>query len=835
MPSLFLRVYEKLVLDRPLLSLAFVALVVALLGSQAPKFKLDASGDSLVLENDKDLKYYRAINKKYGSKDFLIITLTTPGDLLADDSVKVVKDLKADLSKLDRVDSVVSILDVPLVNSPKIKISDLSEGIRTLETKGMDREQARREFLESPVYHKLLMSPNGKTTAILVYYKRDNKYYDLLERRNDLREKRRESELTADESRELETVSREFRGYLAYVVEYQKQDIEAVRVVMDKYRGQVNMFLGGVAMITSDMIDFIRSDIAIFGWGVLFFMIVVLGFFFRDVRWVLLPMGCCLVSVVAMVGYMGWVDWRVTVISSNFISILLIITISLTIHLIVRYGELYAENPKEDQKTLIRETLNHMARPCFYTTITTIVAFCSLVVSGIRPVIDFGWMMTMGVSLSFILSFIFFPALLSLMKPKASVPAVDMTRRLTLFIAAMTLKHRAKLMTLCVVVAVLSMLGVLKLQVENRFIDYFKPSTEIYQGMSVIDRELGGTTPLEIVIDPDKQYFSYLEKLEQEKSLTDAFDDPFHKEEEEEEENYWFHADMLNEVEKIHDYLEGLPEIGKVLSIATTMKVVKLLNDGKMPEDYDLSLYRKLLPQNIKDTFLDPYLSADANQIRIAMRIEETDPRLNRGNLIEKIKAHLTGHMGMAPERINFTGMAVLYNNMLQSLYRSQVLTLGAVFLAILMMFIVLFRNVLLATLAIMPNVLSAGLILGMMGWLGISLDMMTITIAAITIGIAVDDTIHYICRFKEEFVLNRDYLGDVTRCHGSIGRAMYYTSITVTLGFSLLTLSNFIPTIYFGLFTGFAMIVALLNNLVLLPLLIVYFKPLGPEAEHAV
>ena len=519
-------------------------------------------------------------------------------------------------------------------------------------------------------------------------------------------------------------------------------------------------------------------------------------------------------------------------ISSNFISILTIVTIALTIHLIVRYGELHAENPNMGQAELVSTTTRLMFQPCFYTAITTIVAFVSLMVSGIRPVIDFGWIMTIGITYAFVISFIFFPSFLKLMSPKEAVSSHDITKRLTSSIGLFTLGNRNKILFISAILALMSVAGVFQLQVDNRFIDYFKKDTEIYQGMSVIDTQLGGTTPLSIIIDAEKDFFTYLKEVEKDRLAIDLSDDPFSEVEEYEEENYWFNSEKLLEVEKIHDYLETQPQIGKVLSIATTLKVVRLLNDGQVPDDYDLTLYRKLFPKEAKKTFLNPYLSADANQIRITLRIEETNPTLNRGELMEKIKRHLVDELKVAEERIHFTGMAVLYNNMLRSLYQSQIMTLGVVFVAILFMFIILFRNIGLAVLAIVPNILSAGVILGLMGWLKIPLDMMTITIAAITIGIAVDAAIHYVHRFKREFSRNSNYREGIMLCHGSIGRAIYYTSITVTVGFSVLTLSNFIPTIYFGFLTGIAMAVALLSNLTLLPLLIVVFKPLGPEVK---
>ncbi|NIP99274.1 MAG: MMPL family transporter, partial [Nitrospinaceae bacterium] len=806
-------------IDHPRLSLALIGLMMLVAGFHVTDFKLDASSDSLVLENDEDLRYYRSINKVYKGEDFLVITYTPFKGLMSDESIEGLKNLKEDLLKVDRIESVTSILDVPLFNSPRITLSDLRDNVRTLSTPGLDKSLALKEFTESPIYRKLLVSPDGKTTALLATYKRDEKYFSLLETRNDLRLKKREQGLTAEETETLNKVSREFKAYLAEVLTRQSREVKQVRAILDPYRDRAKIFLGGVPMITSDMISYIESDLSIFGYAVSGLMILVMWLFFRAKRWVALPMLVCGISVWVMVGALGWLDWRVTVISSNFISIMIIITISLIIHLIVRYGELYAENPGEDPKTLVRETVRFMFAPCFYTAITTIVAFCSLVVSEIRPVIDFGWIMTLGISLAFVTSFIFFPSFLRMMKPKGSVSGDDLTKRLTHTIARITIHQRNRIFGLFVLLAVVSGFGITRVGVDNRFIDYFKDTTEIYQGMSVIDTQLGGTTPLQIVIGPDQQYFEYLKMLEEEKALEE--EDPFAEEMEEQEENFWFHPNQLKEVEEIHDYLETLPEIGKVLSMGTTLKIVRFLNSDEMPEDYDLAIYRKVLPAHAKKSFIDPYLSPDANQIRIIMRIEETDPHLNRGKLIEKIRRHLVDEMGIAEDRIRFTGMAVLFNNMLQSLYKSQILTLGMVFIAILLMFIILFRRIRLSFLAVIPNVFSALMILGVMGLFGIPLDMMTITIAAITIGIGVDDTIHYIHRFKREFAKDTCYSESVIRCHGSIGRAIYYTSITVTVGFSILTLSNFIPTIYFGMLTGLAMILALTGNLFLLPVLI--------------
>lgn len=823
MLSLLANNYRRWVVEKPLVSLMMVLLVVGFFSSHISSFKLDASAESLVLENDNSLQYYRTISKSYGSDDFLIITYAPFKDLMSDTVIEDLRLLSNELTKLERVHSIDSILNVPLLNSPRVEISKLDTDIRTLETLGVDREMARKEFLESPIYKNLLISPDGKITIIRINFKRDEKYFSLMYRRNDLRDKKNGSGLDKKEKVIFVKAQQEFSDYHAQVLEDEEKLIKNVRNIMNQHRDNAEMFLGGVPMITSDMIGFIKHDLKTFGLGVLVFLIFMLSLFFKKFRWVALPISCCIITVLMMVGFLGFMDWRVTVISSNFVSILLIINMSLTIHLIVRYQDINNSNPGLSQKELVWQTVRLMAQPCFYTAITTIVAFTSLIISGIRPVIDFGWIMTIGIALAFGLNFVFFPAILMLLEPESPGSSKDSTRNFTLAIARFANRNRKAILYGSVLLALISIAGVAKLEVENRFIDHFKSNTEIYQGMEVIDKQLGGTTPLDIIINPDQKYFDYLKEAEQE-----VFDDPFAEASEEVKNNYWFNSNMLDRVEKIHDYLESLPEVGKVQSISTLIKVFTQLDNGRKPDDYDLALIRKLMPNNVKDSLVNPYLSQDANQVHINMRLIESDPSLRRSQLIKKIRTHLVQKLKFNPETIHFTGMVVLYNNMLQSLYRSQILTIGMVFLSIMLMFMILFKSVPMALIGIVPNLLAAGTVLSLMGWIGIPLDMMTITIAAITVGIAVDDTIHYIHRFETEFKLDQNYLASMERCHGSIGKAIYYTSVTITLGFSILSLSEFMPTIYFGLLTGVAMVVALIGALTLLPLLIVLFRPLG-------
>ena len=198
----------------------------------------------------------------------------------------------------------------------------------------------------------------------------------------------------------------------------------------------------------------------------------------------------------------------------------------------------------------------------------------------------------------------------------------------------------------------------------------------------------------------------------------------------------------------------------------------------------------------------------------------------NRQGLINKINYDLQNKLGLNEKEFKLAGVLILFNNLLQSLFKSQILTLGLVMIGIFSMFVVLFRNIKLSLIGVVPNFIAAFFILGIIGLLGIPLDMMTITIAAITIGIAVDNSIHYIYRFKEEYKNSNDYNKTVELCHSTVGRAILNTSITIVFGFSILVLSKFIPTIYFGIFTGLAMLLAMVSVLTLLPSLILLIKP---------
>jgi len=844
-------IYFYCVLRQPWIAILLLLALVVGLASQLPNLKIDASSDALTLEYDEDLDFFREISKRYQSGDFLVVTYTAKDDLFSDQSLQHLKALRDELTTIEGVESANSILDVPLLYSPPVGFSELGRGLKTLLEEGVDRGLAQQEFLESPIYKDMLLGPNKKTTAILLNLTLDDKFIGLVRERDALRLKRDTEGLSIEDQGRLDSVTAEFLTYSTATIEKSHARVGEVREVVAKYKDEAQIFLGGVSMITADMVDFIQSDIVVFGASIVAFVIVLLTIIFRQWQFVLLPLASCLTTLLIMLGFLAAVDWRLTVISSNFVALLLIVSMAIAIYLMVRYREINNQQMGDTQEVMLREMTTSMFQPCLYTVLTTMVAFMSLVVSGIRPVIDFGWMMVVGLLIAFTVAFVLIPAGLRLLpRPKPVLDDGDSTV-LTLYFSRFTEKNGKLIIVLGVVAAVISVVGIQKLKVENRFIDYFHSSTEIYQGMLVIDQNLGGTISLDIIIDHNEEPLPAVEEFASDNEFggdafaddsgfddsagfddEDAFasDDAFGDTEQASDETFWFTQAGMEKVEAVHDYLDSLPEVGKVQSLAVAYKVVRDLN-GSSPNDFELALLRQALPKDIKSFLIDPYLAADIDQTRISMRVKETDANLRRDELLKKIQTDLVDGFGFKDSDFRLTGVLVLYNNLLQSLFASQILTIGAVFFGILLMFLVLFRSLSLALIALTPNMLAALTVLGVMGLVGIPLDMMTITIAAIAVGIGVDNAVHYIYRYRAEFGKDKNYTGAMHRAHASIGRAMFYTSTTIILGFSILFLSKFIPSIYFGVLTGLAMFAAILASLTLLPQLILIFKPLGKES----
>lgn len=851
-----------LVITRYASAIIFIALVLAGVAlSQLEKVRLDASSDSLLLQGDPDLAFFEEATERYESYEFLIMTWEPESPLLGEASLSGLSAMVSDLKDVPGVRSVTSALDVPLLESPPISLTDLSDldSIPSLRDPQVDRALALHEFTSSQLYKNLVVSEAGDLTAVQVTIE-PNKEVDRL---GDLRKSLRKSVAEGGDievQRQLSAVELAYDEATRTVNADRAALVANVREVAEKYRDQSRIFVGGVPMIAADMLDFVQDDLVTFGTSIILVMVAMLALIFRDYRWVLIPISVCTLSATLMLGILGFTDWRMTVISSNFVAVLLVVALALAIHLVVRYRELEVKEPDMPRAERAVMAARLMFIPCFYTAVTTMVAFTSLVVAGIKPVIDFGWMMTAGIVVAFVVSFSLVPALIAIlpdMGAKGANDSLSMTRRF----ATVVERFGGLVFAVTGLLILLVALGLSRLQVENRFIDYFKDTTEIYQGMELLDSRLGGTIPLDIILYPPSESTQTVDVLASvDLALADerttievvasddlGFEDDFGDDEDglwdddafgedvsfadenSAEIGYWFTLEGRDLIDQIHGIVEARPESGKVLSLSTGFSVMDRLYDDKLG-GVELALVERSLPADVAEVLIAPYYDPIEQQARISVRAMETSKTLRRAQYLESLYAQILTDTGLDETRVKFTGLLVLYNNVLQSLYASQILTLGAVFIAIGVMFLALFRSVSLALLGLAPNILAAGLVLGVMGLAGIPLDIMTITIAAIVVGMGVDNCIHYIHRFRREFELDGSYREAMYRSHSSIGRAMYYTTLTVVVGFSMLTLSNFTPSIYFGVLTVMAMLAAVMGALLLLPKLILAFEPLGPE-----
>ena len=827
MTGLINKIYQKIIIKNPIITILFLIFILGFFSLYIKNFELDASADSLILEDDEDLKIFRKIISRYDTKDFVIITYKPNEDLFSLNSFENIDNLKKKLENLENVHEVITLIDLPLLKVANVPLKKLNKDkIKRITDPDIDINAAKKEIIESPIFKNLIVSEDGQITSLIVNLKRDEQFIELLKKRNELRAKEK---LNIEEEKELKKILKEYDKRKTNLKKINHENITNIREIIKEFKDTGEIRLGGVPMIADDMIEFIKSDLINFGIGVFIFVVITLIVVFRELRWVVIPLLNCFYAVLIMTGILGFVNWDVTVISSNFISLMLILTIAMNVHLAVRYKQLSNEMVDSEQSDVVFLTTKKMVWPCLYTALTTICAFTSLVFSGIKPVIDFGWMMTIGLSVTFLTSFILFPSILLLLKKKRSSLNDETKSHFTEILGYLTKNHGNKILFLSGLLVIVTIIGITKLKVENSFINYFKDKTEIYQGMKLIDEKLGGTTPLDIVINFKKEVFDSEENIstsdDNELDLEDDFFDLGY-EMDIDTQDYWFTTTKIKQIEKAHNYLENLPEIGKVLSLTSLIRVAEDLNEGKEFDPFELNVIYKKLPEKLKKNIVDPYISIEDNEARINLRVLDSQKDLRRKELIQKINSDFKNKLKFNEDQFQVTGVLVLYNNMLQSLFDSQIKTLVFVMLGIGIMFIILFRSLTLSIIGIVPNFIAAISILGIMGLLKLPLDMMTITIASITIGIAVDNSIHYIYRFREEFKKINDYEKTLDLCHMSVGRAIFNTSVTIIFGFSILVLSNFIPTIYFGLFTGLAMLIAMLSVLTLLPKLILMVKP---------
>ena len=776
-------------------SLILTLLFCAFFSFFAFKLEVDASADTLLLEDDKDLKLFKEFSSHFQSEDFLMLVYDSGDKSFDKETLVKIQNIQKELEKIEGVDFVLSISSAILLNSDDLSLQERLKSLPNILSKDINLSKAKNELLNHPFYTENIISKDGKTSAFIIYLKKDLRQSEL----ESLKEKK-------------ELYTKELEKYKKEALLKQEKLIKDIRELIAKQEDSKNFYLGGLAMVADDMIYYIKKDMFYYSFALIFILALALWYFFRKPIFVFLPLFISFISLSTASGIFYLLSFKLTVISSNFVPLVLIISLSLSIHLSTHFIEYFDKFKNSSQKRILLATLLSKAKPSFYAILTTIIGFLSLIFSNIKPIIDLGIMMSIAIFVALILCYVFFASTLSLLS-KQEYKTKYITLSFLKKMAEFSIKKRVLVYLFSIIIICLALFGISKLKVENSFVSYFKDESEIKKGMLKIDEKLGGTLPLDVIIKfkKEEQIDTNLDDFEAEfQSLSKS-------------ETYFFDSQKIRIARKVHNFLKEREFVGSVLSLNSTLELGKMINDNKDLDDFSLAFLNENLSENLKKQLLYPYVNIENNELRFSMRIIDSNKNLNRNDFVKKLKEDLKILLKDENVDIYVTNVMLLYNNMLQSLFSSQFDTLAFVVLAIFLLFIYIFKSVKMAFLAIVSNLIPLSLIFALMGFLGIALDFMSITISAIAIGIGVDDSIHYIHRFIKERQKKALFKAILTS-HYQIGAALFYTTITVVLGFGIMLTSEFVPTITFALLIIFVMLCLMLGTLILLASLLSSF-----------
>lgn len=814
---MLVKIYKRLIDNAKVVFIATFCVCV-FLSAFAFKLGVDASADSLMLDDDKDLEFFRQVSKDYASDDFLMLAIKPKDENpFSAQSLSLLKALKSELESIDGVKGSLSILNAPLLQSTDdTDLKHLLQSVPNLTSADINATKARTEILQSPFYRDNIISKDGKSTAFVIYLGTDFYHLALLD-----------SRANALNSSQRAQIQGELESYQEKLKIQNKERLNAIRAVIAKYEAQTNgLYLGGVSMIADDMISYIKADLLVYGVSLTLLLSLVLWLFFRKISLVLFTLFVCVLSLGTASGIFALLNFKITVISSNYLALMLIITISLIIHLLTHFMNLCKKFPRSNIRHKVLATLLAKSRPSFYAILTTAIGFLSLILSRIEPVIKLGVMMSVGISVSLLLSFLFFASLMPSLKNVRFDDKKGFKVNFLEFCAKFSLKQQKLIFAISALCVVVSLFGIVQLRVENSFVNYFKNSSPIKQGLLVIDKDFGGTLPLELIVTfKDKNT-----------SATNADFDSFESEFEalSNDEIYWYNSHKTRVAKLTHEYLAKNEFIGSVLSLNSLLELGKGIMGGQDLDDFTLAFLSENLPEEFKKDLLNAYVNVEKNQLRFVMRVKDSDPRLKRDEFIRQIQSDINALLKDEQVSSELTGLMLLYNNMLQSLFASQFNTLAFVVGTIFLLFVFVFRSAKYALIGIVANVVPLSVVFALMGFASLPLDLMSITIAAICIGLGVDDSIHYIYNFKKELAARQAIKAGSTFAtaraiklsHYTIGQAFFQSKIAIIIGFCTMMSSNFTPTIYFGALTVLVMVLLLLGSLLLLPSLLALIRP---------
>lgn len=786
--------------------LAAFLVCAGILGYHARRFEINASADTLLMKDDKNYIQTQVVNREFSPQEFLLVAYKPRNHpVLSEETFKDLRTLSKKLKKLKRVKAVHSILNVPLWSRLDAGLSSQTDMSKmTMEDREYSMEEIKEAFFAHPIYEDLLMNKDQTVTAVQVLFKKNKKIDGMHNRILDLQEISLHGRLSDSEAKELGRLKRDLDPLEHKLDRVRTSEIRAIRKIVGEYENDADIYLGGLHVLAFQLISIIKNDLIVFGGAIALMICLILFFLFRKIRWVLIPVVCCTCSVLSTLGLFGMLGLKATVISSSFIALQLILTLGLAIHLIVQYRECSAEYTEWEQAQLVKETITRKAGPCFYAGFINLVGFASLLFGNIRPVVTFGWMMSIAMFFSIGVSLILFPALMAMFPREEPGDQRKFSERILVFFTRLTFKHGLFIIFACLCILGASTAGLFRLDVENSFINYFRDSTRVHKELSFIDKELGGSTPLDVVYR--------ISGAEKDKDLVMT-------------------AATVQSLQDIQKTLMRHEAVGKMLSIVNFLELAKKINDNKPLTEYELTALYWTMQKSMRSDLLGSFFSRKNGEVRFSIRIRDTTEGLNRASLKAAFQQDMQ-KLGIPEKQYMLTNLFVLYQDILQKLFDSQIMTLSISFGVLTLTIFIIFRSLKLALIGITPNILSTFMVLGIMGWMGIPLDLMTIMIASVAMGISVDDTIHYIDRYLEELKGGSPEKA-IERSHASVAYALVYTTMIVVLGFSLLAFSDFVPSILFGLLTGLAMGMALIFDLTILPVLLRRFIKRAPGTSH--
>tara|TARA_R110002095_G_scaffold212376_1_gene201416 strand:- start:4182 stop:6533 length:2352 start_codon:yes stop_codon:yes gene_type:complete len=759
----------------------------------AQTFKIDASADTLLLKNNRLFIETQVMNKRFSPQEFILVAYKPKNNpLFSEKTFADIEQLSEKFRALNRVGTVTNILNVPLLSLAGELNPNLNPDDYTWQNQRYSADKMREVFKQHPLFTDLLVNSKQTATAMQIVFKPNPQLLKIQNQITDLQAKFLNNSLTKQDQQHINELKKQAEPIEEKLKEVRQQEIKQIYQITADYQQDANLFLGGSYVIGQQLVAIVKNDLRVFGSAISLAICVLLLLLFRRIRWVVLPVLCCAVSVILTIGLFSILDLRATVISSNFVTLQIILTLAIVIHLIVEFRQLAEITPDATQNSILLKTFTNKFKPCLYAGITTSVGFASLIFSGIQPVISFGWMMIVAMIISIASSLLLFPSFLTLFSRQSESSLQNINRIIIRFFSHCSLNYNKLIVVVSIVVVIISVLGLFRLQVENSFLNYFKESTQVREELSFIDQEFGGSTPLDLVYSIDEK---------------------------EKKPDLLLSAKTVQSLQKIQHVLRQYEATGNITSVVNFTELARQINHGQPLTEYELSVIYTLLDNELKEQLLGAYFDPDTSQLRISMRIQDSTPGFNRADFLATLKKDLEG-LGLQQENYSLTNLFVLYQDILQRLFSSQIMTLGLVFIALTLVLFGVFKSIKVALITVIPNILTTIIILGIMGWLHIPLDLMTITISAIAMGIAVDDTIHFTHRYLEQRQ-TEDVQQATINTFNSVGYAMLYTTVIVTIGFSLLSFSDFVPSMVFGLLTGLAMLLALLTDSTLLPVLL--------------